>query len=320
MNQFSTGHKVTVLPSPDASQHAGIKPVSKTEVKTDVAAVPQSAHEATHAGRAAVLAALEHARVVDAAEDVQALPEHFKSIDYQQDELSYGYRSTARGRIRLDLRDITRDWQLQTPNDLDDLLGVIAAELVNKMNNQKRYNIQQAERNRLQALADTAASDYKVIADGFIQQYLLRKRFSEPEVQELLQMVADNKLGFVRGIVGSGIDVQAVHASIGTDWKAAANEWANTTTQAGSCSFSTGATDNVDGTSFILQVRPAGKWILSAWADGSWYPLQASSAAVPDALADRAVIDSTREAQTKPRPITGDIFMDELQYEKLYEY
>lgn len=315
-NQFISHQKVTVLPTPDAGIHAAVDVNSTEQTQSPTSQVTGTdASERAHAGRGSVLSALEYASTVDAAEGIQDLPELFKAIDYPADGLSHGYRSTAYGRIRLDLRDITRDWQIHTQNDLDDLLGVIASELVNKMNHQKRHNINRIENNRLQTLADKAAADYKVIADGYIQQYLLRKRFSEPEVQELLQMVADNKLGFVRGIVGSGIDVQAVHASIGTNWKAAADEWANNTTQAGSCSFSTGATDNVDGTSFILQVRPAGKWILSAWADGSWYPLQASPAALPDALSDRAVIDSIREAQTKPRPVTGDIFMDELQYE-----
>ncbi|MFS7383519.1 hypothetical protein AB6870_15760 [Rahnella inusitata] len=315
-NQFSSNQKVTVLPTPDAVVHAAVDVKSTEQTQSPTSQVTGTdASERARAGRGAVLSALEYASYVDAAESVQGLPELFKAVDYRADELSHSYRSTACSRIRLDLRDITRDWQIHTQNDLDDLLGVVAAELVNKMNHQKRHSINRTENNRLQTLADKAAADYKVIADGYIQQYLLRKRFSEPEVQELLQMVADNKLGFVRSVVGDSIDVQAVRASIGTDWKAAVGEWASTTTQAGACSFSTGATDNVDGTSFIVQVRPRGKWILSVWSDGAWYPLQASPAALSDALSDRAVIDSIREAQTKPRPVTGDIFMDELQYE-----
>ncbi|MBJ2067970.1 hypothetical protein [Serratia odorifera] len=311
---------VTVLDVPGVTANKPAEAVQPQDKATPAPSTLDKAPETISAGRGAVQAAFEHAGTVQAAEAVTDLPTLFTPIRYTDDELSWPYRSSTRSRVALELKGLTRDWQVQSLADLDDLLGMIGAELVNKLNHAKRDGMHTAEQQRRTAAAAKLAADYQVVADGHIQRHLLSEKFSGAEAQELLNMVAEGKTQFARQMAGDGIDIPAIHAALGTDYRTTADAWAGQTTASGHCVFSYKPTDNpeasasVTGTSFNMAVQPGGKWILSVWMDSDWYPIQASPAARAAALQERAEIDRMRNIQACMKPYIGEVFADELQY------
>ncbi|QHA88193.1 hypothetical protein [Serratia rhizosphaerae] len=311
---------VTVLDVPGVTANKPAEVVQPQDKATPAPSTFNKAPETLSAGRGAAQTAFAYAGTVQAAEAIAELPTLLKPIRYTDDELSWRYRSSTRSRVALELKGFTRDWQVHSPADIDDLLGMLTAELVNKYNHAKRDGIQTAEHQRRTAAAAKLAADYQVVANGHIQRHLLNKKFSGAEAQELLNMVADGKTQFARQMAGDGIDIPAIHAALGTDYRTAADAWAEQATASGHCSFSYTPLENPEapvsasGTSFNMSVQPGGKWILSVWTDSGWYPVQASPAARAAALQERAEIDRMRNIQARMKPYIGEVFADELQY------
>ncbi|CAI1721496.1 Uncharacterised protein [Serratia grimesii] len=277
--------------------------------------IPTNTPDALSMDHGAVLAVLEYAGAVQAAESVLDLPEPLQTVQYSAAELSFQYRASAHSRVALDVRDITRDWRVQSLADIDSLLGIIGSELVNRMCRDKRERIQNAERERQNAVTKKIAADYKVVADGYMQLHQLKKKFSATEVQALLDMVTDGKPQFAEQMA-DGIDLQAVHAALGADYRTAADAWAKQAQAPGACTFSLpldAVVNTPEGSSFNMAVQPGGKWILNVWTDSGWYPIQASLAAREAALQQREQINRVRNLQARGKPITGEVFADELQ-------
>ncbi|MGQ5835054.1 hypothetical protein ACUNIZ_11700 [Serratia sp. IR-2025] len=302
--------RVTVLDVPGNSTPTAAAP-DKAPPKRGM---PTNAHEALSMDRGAVTAVLGYAGTVQAAETIQDLPEPLQAAQYSDDELSFQYRTSAHSRVALDVRDITRGWHVQSLADIDSLLGIIGAELVNKMCREKRDRILGAERAARAAAAEKLAADYKSVADGFMHLHALRKRFSEAEVQSLLDMLADGKPNMAAQMAGT--DLTCVLPAVGADYRTAADAWAEQTQVQAGCTFNLPVRadqTSYDGTSFNMAVQPGGKWILSVWTDSGWYPIQASTAARTIALEQREQINRVRNIQARGKPILGEVFADELQ-------
>jgi len=276
--------------------------------------MPIDAPEALSMDRGAVTAVLGYAGTVQAAETIRDLPEPLQAVQYPDDELSFQYRTSAHSRVALDVRDITRGWHVQSLADIDSLLGVIGAEMVNKMCRDKRDRILEAGRSARAAAAEKLATDYKLVADGFMQLHALRKRFSEAEVQSLLDMLADGKPNMAAQM--AGVDLTGVLPAVGADYRTAADAWAEQADSPSGCTFSLplgNVKNSPEGSSFNMAVQPGGKWILSVWTDSGWYPIQASTEARVIALEQREQVNRVRNIQARGKPIIGEVFADELQ-------
>jgi len=209
---------------------------------------------------------------------------------------------------------------IRTEADLQWCLRVLAAHAVNSMLGNRHRALINQESTKAQAAKQYDTSAVLAAIQGEAVALEAAKQLSASEFELIIQHVRDGHVRIAQNLAGADVDVAALAAGHGKDWRALASEWADKTSGRGTATFSvkTGAAGNVSGASdagtvsYLLDVLPADGWVLSQWNDGAWTPVQASPSATERAGAARAAVSATRRQSAKPvLPIRG-VFPDEL--------
>lgn len=199
---------------------------------------------------------------------------------------------------------------MQSVQDIQYACRVFAAHAVRAFILNKRRDLYAAE----QAAAEAIHKDWqdRVLAavTGEVAAYRAGEGLNKEEFQHLLGYVDTGMLNIAQRLAGPDVDVQALAAGRGSDWRALALEWSAAAKTYGHVTFSDGnrCAATKPPVSYGLRVLPAVGWILSVWTDNGWYPIQSSPEAREQAVAEREYA----RAGMKHQPFAGVVFADDF--------
>ncbi|MDF3867844.1 hypothetical protein P3W53_25490 [Pseudomonas denitrificans (nom. rej.)] len=288
----------------------------------DAPAVEKAPAKASAAPVPAVLPELDEllgciAEVVP-AQSYGVLPKRVQIPAGAPENLSGLLRSNGHG-VSEALRNALGQY-IRTEADLRWCLRVLAAHALNiAIGNRHRTLIEQ-ETSKARTAKQYDTSEVVAAAMGEAVALEASKMLSPAEFELVMQHVRDGHVRIAQNLAGADIDIPALAAGHGKDWRALASEWAEKVGARSTATFSvpTGARAAVSGdaaagsVSYVLEVQPGEGWVLSQWNDSVWTPVQASADATDRAGAARAAVSATRRSAAKPvLPILG-VFRDEL--------
>lgn len=226
----------------------------------------------------------------------------------------------ARGaHVREGLRNAIGQY-IRTEEDLRWCLRVLAAHSLNSMIGNHHRRLLEQDSAKAQAAEQYDTAEIIAAIKGEAVALEASKALLSAEFEMVMQHVRDGHIRIAQNLAGSDIDVPALAAGHGKDWRALAAEWAGKVGARSTATFSvpTGARAAVSGdaaagsVSYLIEVQPGEGWVLSQWNDGAWTPVQASADATDRAGATRAAVSAIRRSAAKPvLPILG-VFRDEL--------
>jgi len=240
------------------------------------------------------------------AKSVSELPTMLARDDVTPADVGY-YLRTHLGRIQGGLRDALRHAKICNQLDVETILRTVAVELVNQYNRSRTQELQAIQRERDESAAESIKNVLRGRLLACMQRTELSRDFSAGEVRLLIKHAEDGNHRIAENMAGRAVRFLAES----TDWQATANEL---------CAINGGGSVTVSiepleilGNSVLLKASSAG-WTLSIWADSGWMPIQASSAILGQAKAERAALDQMRRNAAKPPLSTGNgLFTDELR-------
>lgn len=200
---------------------------------------------------------------------------------------------------------------IKTADDLRYALRVFAAHSVSSLISNRRNLLSRQEYEASAFVHEEWQQRILKAVKGEVAAVQAAKHLSAEEFTFMLELVDSNRAGMAQNLAGPDVDVSAVAAGRGMDWRELAHDWATACKSRGSVTFETGKT--VTGwTSYSIEVQPEGAWILSVYVDQQWIPVEASEAGAAQALAARKQVMLARSASALPRPYLGNVFPDKL--------
>lgn len=265
------------------------------------ATVPVPALEATHA---LIQQALNAKSLAD-------LPQRgFRAGGVPADEPVTDRLRTNGLRLSEQLRQAV-DGHVYSVADLDYALRVFAAHALQRLTLHRHGELAQRERD-VAARAHTGRHDaIKVAVLGEVAALKASRHLSKGEFQYLLELIDADRCTMAQNLVGPEVEVAALAAGRGKDWRALATAWADVCTTRGVLTFEADR-DPAGWVSYSIDVRPGAGWVLSLFVDQAWVPVEASEQGKTRALADRKHVMACRAEAAKPAPALRKVFPDAL--------
>ncbi|CAI9005639.1 hypothetical protein [Pseudomonas chlororaphis] len=226
------------------------------------------------------------------------------------ESVSASLRGTS-GKLSEALRQVVGE-HIKTADDLRYALRVFAVHGVNSLRGNRYRDLLGRE----SAAATAAGSEWtgKVLAavQGEVAAVRAAEHLSAAEFKFLLELVDTDRASMAQNLAGPSVDVPALVKGRALDWRALADAWADACGTRGSVTFEAGK--NAAGwSSYSITVAPGAGWVLSAFVDQTWIPLEASEAGKARALYDREQVMLARSQSAKPAPYLGSVFADKLR-------
>lgn len=146
---------------------------------------------------------------------------------------------------------------------------------------------------------------------GEVAAIKARRRLTSGEFQYLLELIDADRCTMAQNLVGPDVDVAALAAGRGTDWRTLCADWADVCTTRGVVTFDADR-DAAGSVSYLIEVRPGEGWTLCLFVDQAWIPVEASDLGKARALADRQHVMACRAEAAKPAPALRKVFPDAL--------
>ncbi|VVP75490.1 hypothetical protein PS918_01795 [Pseudomonas fluorescens] len=201
---------------------------------------------------------------------------------------------------------------LKTPDDLRYAMRVFAAHAVNSLIGNRRDELMIREAEAAKAVHNEWEQKVLVAARGEVAAIQASGKLSAEEFEFLLELVDGNKAGMAQNLAGPDVDVPALVAGRGTDWRSIANSWAGACKSRGAVTFEAGA-DAAGPRSFCIEVQPEAGWVLMTHVDQQWIPIEASADGTARAISTREQAMLVRSLSAKPAPYFGVVFADKLR-------
>ena len=225
--------------------------------------------------------------------------------------VSYHFR-TKGGQMSEDLRKAAGD-DIKTVQDIEYAVRVFAAHALHKLQLNRYVELSMRERTAAAEVHKDWQSRLQVAAVGELAAIDASKSLSAAEFKFLLELVDTDRAGMTQNLAGPGVNVPALVAGRGKDWRAIADAWAGACKSRGTVTFEGHGTATT-GASYNVEVQPGRGWVLSKYVGQIWMPVEACTAGQDRAIEDRRRIarECSQAARLAPA-VTGGGFADKLQ-------
>jgi hypothetical protein len=201
---------------------------------------------------------------------------------------------------------------LKTPDDLRYAMRVFAAHAVNSLIGNRRDELASREARAAESVHTDWQGKVLTAVRGEVAAIQASGKLSAEEFTFLLELVDGNKAGMAQNLAGPDVDVPALVAGRGTNWRSIADAWAGACKSRGTVTFDAG-TDAAGPRSFCIEVEPGAGWVLLTHVDQQWIPMEASADGRARAISTREQAMLVRNLSAKPAPYFGAVFKDELR-------
>lgn len=201
---------------------------------------------------------------------------------------------------------------IKTADDLRYALRVFASHGVNSLIGNRFRDLL----GRSRVAAETVHTDWQdrlqVAAVGELAAIDAAEHLSSEEFQFLLELVDTGRAGMAQNLAGPAVNVAALVAGRGTDWRVIAGEWADTCQSRGTVTFEGPGTATA-GCSYNVEVQPGRGWVLSKYVGQAWVPVEACAIGQDRAVEDRRRIARDCAHAARPAPVIVGGFADKLR-------
>ena len=201
---------------------------------------------------------------------------------------------------------------LKTPDDLRYAMRVFAAHAVNSLIGNRRDELFSREAQAANSVHTDWQEKVLAAAKGEVAAIQASGKLSPEEFTFLLELVDGNKAGMAQNLAGPDVDVPALVAGRGTNWRSIADAWAGECKSRGTITFEAN-NDAAGPRSFCIEVQPGAGWVLLTHVDQQWIPLEASADGLSRAISTREQAMRIRNDSAKPAPYFGVVFKDALR-------
>lgn len=224
--------------------------------------------------------------------------------------VSYHFR-TKGGQMSEDLRKAAGD-DIKTVQDIEYAVRVFAAHALHKLQLNRYVELSMRERTAADEVHAAWQNRLQVAAVGELAAISAAGSLSAAEFKFLLELVDTDRAGMAQNLAGPSVDVAALVAGRGKDWRAIANAWAGACKSRGAVSFEGRGTATL-GCSYNVEVQPGRGWVLSKYVGQGWVPVEACAAGQERAIEDRRRIARDCAHEARPVPVVTGGFADKLQ-------
>jgi len=227
-----------------------------------------------------------------------------------EEPVSYHFRAKG-GELSEDLRKAVGG-NIKTVQDIEYAVRLFAAHALSVLHLNQYSELSMRERSAAAEVHTVWQDRLKVAAVGELAAIDASNSLSAAEFKFLLELVDTDRAGMAQNLAGPGVNVPALVAGRGKDWRAIADAWAGECKSRGTVSFE-GVGTATAGCSYNLEVQPGDGWVLSQYIGQIWVPVEACVAGQERAIEDRRRIarDCAREGRPVPRVVGG--VADKLQ-------
>lgn len=227
-----------------------------------------------------------------------------------EEPVSYHFRAKG-GELSEDLRKAVGG-NIKTVQDIEYAVRLFAAHALSVLHLNQHRELSMRERAAADEVHKNWQGRLKVAAVGELAAIDASGSLSAAEFKFLLELVDTDRSGMAQNLAGPGVNVPALVAGRGKDWRAIADAWAGECKSRGTVSFE-GVGTATAGCSYNLEVQPGDGWVLSQYIGQIWVPVEACVAGQERAIEGRRRIarDCAREGRPVPRVAGG--FADKLQ-------
>ena len=227
-----------------------------------------------------------------------------------EEPVSYHFRAKG-GELSEDLRKAVGG-NIKTVQDIEYAVRLFAAHALSVLHLNQHRELSMRERAAADEVHKNWQGRLKVAAVGELAAIDASGSLSAAEFKFLLELVDTDRSGMAQNLAGPGVNVPALVAGRGKDWRAIADAWAGECKSRGTVSFE-GVGTATAGCSYNLEVQPGDGWVLSQYIGQIWVPVEACVAGQERAIEGRRRIarDCAREGRPIPRVAGG--FADKLQ-------
>lgn len=224
--------------------------------------------------------------------------------------VSYHFRAKG-GELSEDLRKAVGG-NIKTVQDIEYAVRLFAAHALSVLHLNQHRELSMRERAAADEVHKNWQGRLKVAAVGELAAIDASGSLSAAEFKFLLELVDTDRSGMAQNLAGPGVNVPALVAGRGKDWRTIADAWAGECKSRGTVSFE-GVGTATAGCSYNLEVQPGDGWVLSQYIGQIWVPVEACIAGQERAIEGRRRIarDCAREGRPIPRVAGG--FADKLQ-------
>lgn len=201
---------------------------------------------------------------------------------------------------------------IRSANDLEYALRVFAAHAVNALIGNRYADLLRIESEAAVSSHNDWQDRVRAAALGEVAAVQASAHLSAAEFKHLLELVDTDRCGMAQNLVGPDVDVKALAAGRGSNWRDLATSWANAAGSRGTVTFEAAKTE-AGWYSYNIEVQPGAGWVLSVHSDSTWFPIEASAPAMARAIAERNRVMGIRAMAAKGAPYLGVAFPDALR-------
>ncbi|MGR3887468.1 hypothetical protein FW764_10975 [Pseudomonas sp. 1152_12] len=217
------------------------------------------------------------------------------------------------GKLSEALRQVVGE-HIKTADDLRYALRVFASHGVNSLIGNRYRDLISREQTAAKIAGSEWTESVLTAVQGEVAAVHAAEYLSAAEFKFLLELVDTDRAGMAQNLAGLSVDVPALVKGRGLDWRELAGAWADACGARGNVTFEAGK-NTAGWSSYSITVEPGAGWVLSAFVDQAWIPLEASAAGKARALAEREQVMLARTQAAKPAPYMGTVFADKLRGE-----
>lgn len=201
---------------------------------------------------------------------------------------------------------------IKSVDDLEYALRVFAAHALHSLIGNRFRELALRERTAAETIHTDWQDRLRVAGVGELAAIDAAEHLSSEEFQFLLELVDSNRCGMAQNLAGIAVNVPALVAGRGTDWRVIADEWAGACKSRGTVTFEGPGTATA-GSSYSVEVQPGQGWVLSKYVGQSWVPVEACAIGQERAIEDRRRIARECAHAARPAPVIVGGFTDKLR-------
>jgi hypothetical protein len=201
---------------------------------------------------------------------------------------------------------------IRSADDLEYALRVFAAHAVNALIGNRYADLLRVESEAAVSSHTDWQDRVRAAALGEVAAVQASAHLSAAEFKHLLELVDTDRCGMAQNLVGPDVDVKALAAGRGLNWRDLATSWANAAGSRATVTFEAAKTE-AGWHSYNIEVQPGAGWVLSVHSDSTWFPIEASAPAMARAVAERNRVMGIRAMAAKGAPYLGVAFPDALR-------
>jgi hypothetical protein len=286
-----------------------LAPIATGSIESTPTPAPITATVPTLPSLEALLAQAAQVPEIDRLVDLPARAQPPGAVP-DDENVSHPYRAKGTG-ISEGLRLAIGD-RIKTVADLDYGLRVFAAHALRSLIGARYAELRSREAEVITGTDTGAQEKVRRAALGEVAAVQASAHLSAAEFKYLLELVDTDRSGMAQNLAGPDVDVKALAAGRGLDWRSLATEWAASARARATVTFEAVKTD-AGWYSYNIEVQPGAGWVLSVHSDSTWIPLEASAPAMARAIAERNRVMGVRAQAAKGAPYLGAAFPDTLR-------